>query len=176
MASLSNSLDLISNPLLSNSFWIDPKSSNLAVILISFSDLLKSIITDIINPNIIKLVSSLSLISPLAIKYPFVFDIVKGFSNVLWLFIIWLITIFVSFFVIEYILNRKVIGLTSNVQDDEKKQFIKEKIISKEYNNILPNEKDKIEMIDNGTKATFDGPFTLPILRRNEAMIKIKWN
>ena len=37
-------------------------------------------------------------------------------------------------------------------------------------------EKDKIIMLDNGTKATFDGPFTLPILRRNEAMIKIKWN
>ena len=37
-------------------------------------------------------------------------------------------------------------------------------------------EKDKIVMLDNGTKATFDGPFTLPILRRNEAMIKIKWN
>ena len=29
-------------------------------------------------------------------------------------------------------------------------------------------------MLDNGTKATFDGPFTLPILRRNEAMIKIQ--
>jgi len=113
---------------------------------IATTDLLKSIITDIINPNIIKLVSSLSLISPLAIKYPFIFNIVKGFSNFIWLFIIWLITIFVSFFVIEYILNRKVIGLTSNVQDDEKKQFIKEKIISKEYNNILPNEKDKIDI------------------------------
>ena len=37
-------------------------------------------------------------------------------------------------------------------------------------------EKDRIVMIDNGTKATFNGPFTLPILRRNEAMIKIKWN
>ena len=37
-------------------------------------------------------------------------------------------------------------------------------------------EKDNIVMIDNGTKATFNGPFTLPILRRNEAMIKIKWN
>ena len=37
-------------------------------------------------------------------------------------------------------------------------------------------EQDKIVMIDNGTKATFDDPFTLPILRRNEAMIKIKWN
>ena len=37
-------------------------------------------------------------------------------------------------------------------------------------------EKDKIVMLDNGTKATFNGPFTLPILRRNEAMIKIQWN
>jgi large-conductance mechanosensitive channel len=113
---------------------------------IATTDLLKSIITDIINPNIIKLVSSLSLISPLAIKYPFVFSIVKGFSN-----FIWLITIFVSFFVIEYMLNRKIIGLTSNVQDDEQKQFIKEKIISKEYNNILPNEKIKLifKMIKN---------------------------
>jgi large-conductance mechanosensitive channel len=113
---------------------------------IATTDLLKSIITDIINPNIIKLVSSLSLISPLAIKYPFVFSIVKGFSN-----FIWLITIIVSFFVIEYMLNRKIIGLTSNVQDDEQKQFIKEKIISKEYNNILPNEKIKLifKMIKN---------------------------
>jgi len=35
---------------------------------------------------------------------------------------------------------------------------------------------DNHEILDVGTKATFNGPFTLPILRRNEAMIKIKWN
>lgn len=113
---------------------------------IATTDLLKSIIDDVISPNIIKLFSSLTLISPLAIKYPIIFNFIKNVSSIIWLFIIWIITIFCSFFVIEYILNRKVIGLSSNVQDDEKKQFIKEKIISKDNNNILPNEKDKINI------------------------------
>jgi len=113
---------------------------------IATTDLLKSIVNDIVSPNIIKLFSSLTLISPLAIKYPIIFNFIKNISNIIWLFIIWIITIFCSFFVIEYILNRKVIGLSSNVQDDEKKQFIKEKIISKDNNNILPNEKDKINI------------------------------
>ena len=113
---------------------------------IATTNLLKSIIDDVISPNIIKLFSSLTLISPLAIKYPIIFNFIKNISNIIWLFIIWIITIFCSFFVIEYILNRKVIGLSSNVQDDEKKQFIKEKIISKDNNNILPNEKDKIDI------------------------------
>jgi large-conductance mechanosensitive channel len=113
---------------------------------IATTDLLKSIIDDVVSPNIIKLFSSLTLISPLAIKYPIIFNFIKNVSSIIWLFIIWIITIFCSFFVIEYILNRKVIGLSSNVQDDEKKQFIKEKIISKDNNNILPNEKDKINI------------------------------
>jgi len=113
---------------------------------IATTDLLKSIVNDIVSPNIIKLFSSLTLISPLAIKYPIIFNFIKNISSIIWLFIIWIITIFCSFFVIEYILNRKVIGLSSNVQDDEKKQFIKEKIISKNNNNILPNEKDKINI------------------------------
>ena len=113
---------------------------------IATTDLLKSIVNDIVSPNIIKLFSSLTLISPLAIKYPIIFNFIKNISSIIWLFIIWIITIFCSFFVIEYILNRKVIGLSSNVQDDEKKQFLKEKIISKNNNNILPNEKDKINI------------------------------
>ena len=116
---------------------------------IATTDLLKSIINDIINPNIIKLFSSLTLISPLATKYPALFDLTKIFFNFIGLFIIWIITIFVSFFVIEYILNRKIIGLSSNIQDEEKKQFIKEKIISKENSNILPTEKDKINIENN---------------------------
>jgi len=50
------------------------------------------------------------------------------------------------------------------------KNYLKKIKKLKEY---LTN--DNIEMLDDGTKATFNGPFTLPILRRNEAMIKINF-
>ena len=35
---------------------------------------------------------------------------------------------------------------------------------------------DNIETLDDGIKAIFNGPFTLPILRRNEVMMKIIYN
>ena len=34
---------------------------------------------------------------------------------------------------------------------------------------------DNIETLDDGIKAIFDGPFTLPIMRRNEVMMKINY-
>ena len=36
--------------------------------------------------------------------------------------------------------------------------------------------KDKINFIEPAIKATYDGPFTLPVLRRNEVMMKISYN
>ena len=44
----------------------------------------------------------------------------------------------------------------------------------KELKEYLTN--DNINFFEPAIRATFNGPFTLPILRRNEAMIKIKWN
>ena len=35
---------------------------------------------------------------------------------------------------------------------------------------------DNINFVEPAIKATFDGPFTLPILRRNEVMMKINYN
>ena len=36
--------------------------------------------------------------------------------------------------------------------------------------------KDNITFIEPAIRATFNGPFTLPIFRRNEVMMKIKYN
>ena len=51
------------------------------------------------------------------------------------------------------------------------KNFIK-------YKDILENEliKNNILILSSPIKATYDKPFTLPMLRRNEAMFKININ
>ena len=50
------------------------------------------------------------------------------------------------------------------------KNFIKHK-------EILKNElkKDNISTVGPAIKATYNGPFTLPMLRRNEAMFEVNW-
>ena len=50
------------------------------------------------------------------------------------------------------------------------KNFKKHKKILKE--NLI---EDKIEIIGPAIKATYNGPFTLPMLRRNEAMFHVDW-
>ena len=50
------------------------------------------------------------------------------------------------------------------------KNFNKNKKILKE--NLI---EDKIEIIGPAIKAIYNGPFTLPILRRNEAMFRVDW-
>ena len=51
------------------------------------------------------------------------------------------------------------------------KNFNKHKRILKKNLN-----EDKIDIIGPAIKAIYNGPFTLPILRRNEAMYRVDWN
>ena len=50
------------------------------------------------------------------------------------------------------------------------KNFDKRRKILQDY--LL---KDKIEILSPAIRATYNGPFTLPFLRRNEAMFRIVW-
>ena len=50
------------------------------------------------------------------------------------------------------------------------KNFDKRRKILKD--NLL---KDNIEILSSAIKATYNGPFTLPFLRRNEAMFRVVW-
>ena len=45
------------------------------------------------------------------------------------------------------------------------------------YRNILKNNllKNDVEILSSAIRATYNGPFTLPFLRRNEAMFSIAW-
>ena len=45
------------------------------------------------------------------------------------------------------------------------------------YKNILKDNllKDNIEILNSAIRATYNGPFTLPFLRRNEAMFRVIW-
>ena len=48
---------------------------------------------------------------------------------------------------------------------------------SKHYKQIINQlNKDNIEFIEPAIRATYNGPFTLPIFRRNEIMMKINYN
>jgi len=63
--------------------------------------------------------------------------------------LVWISTIFISFFVIEYILNRKIIGLSTIITEEDKVNFDKQKEKSLEKNNIIPNAIDRQELSDN---------------------------
>jgi large-conductance mechanosensitive channel len=111
------------------------------------TDFIKSIIHDILKPLSTSVYKIFVRVSPLPLsKYPILYGTIFVISNIIAIITIWIVSIFVSFFVIEYILNRKIIGLSSVMLDKEKDEYIKEKIESKTKNNIIPNAHDREEL------------------------------
>jgi len=114
---------------------------------ITTTDFIKNIIEDIYRPFIIFASSHIIKLLPISTKeYPILFTFIFKFFDFFSIFFIWLSTIFISFFIIEYILNRKIIGLSSIMLEKEKDEYRKQKIESQSKNNIIPNKKDIIEL------------------------------
>jgi len=64
-----------------------------------------------------------------------------------------------------YYAVKRYSGRTSDTNYKKHLEKLKENLIS-----------DNIETLDDGIKAIFNGPFTIPIMRRNEVMMKINYN
>lgn len=78
--------------------------------------------------------------------------LINAVGNVSWAVLLWLTVIFFAFFLLEYILNRKVIGITSKVSIADKKDFVKAKKDAKSIPVVPTAEEDikkaKIRLIE----------------------------
>jgi large-conductance mechanosensitive channel len=61
-------------------------------------------------------------------------------GNITWDVFVWIVVIFLTFFILEYVLNRRIIGLKSAVVDDNRTDFVKSKAQAGER--IIPNEEE----------------------------------
>tara|TARA_B110001450_G_scaffold191571_1_gene179755 strand:+ start:2387 stop:2989 length:603 start_codon:yes stop_codon:yes gene_type:complete len=77
-------------------------------------------------------------------KTGIIYNILNFFINIISLTGKWLITLLITFLLLEYILNIKLLGLKSNVKADQKKDFIISKTEAKNNEPIIENSK-KIE-------------------------------
>lgn len=58
------------------------------------------------------------------------YGIISSIVNVVVLFAGWILTIIITFLLLEYILNNKIFGLKTNIKENEKKDFIKAKVLA----------------------------------------------
>ena len=70
-----------------------------------------------------------------------VLQLVGGLS---WDIFVWLTTIALTFILLEYVLNRRIIGLKSNVTDDTKIDFLKSKAEAK--GSFIPDQEQLLKM------------------------------
>jgi large-conductance mechanosensitive channel len=64
----------------------------------------------------------------------------NGVTNITWDFMIWIFVIVMTFILLEYILNRWIVGMRTTVPEKESAQFAKAKAAAKE--SIIPDKKD----------------------------------
>jgi large-conductance mechanosensitive channel len=100
-------------------------------------DLIESILKKVILPIIKKFYKILIIyFSPMHLNSKY-----KHFEymwDVVWDVFVWLIVIFLTFLILEYFLNRYVLGMKSNVSQNEQVEFIKSKKDAQE-SKIIPD-------------------------------------
>jgi large-conductance mechanosensitive channel len=78
------------------------------------------------------------------ISRPEVLLIFTIFGEILWSVFVWIVIIVLTFVMLEYLLNRNVLGLKSVVKDAEKINYVKSKTEAKE--SIIPTEAEVVKL------------------------------
>ena len=74
-------------------------------------------------------------------KTGYIYIILNFIINIIILTGTWLITLLITFLLLEYVLNIKLLGLKSNIKEDQKKDFIISKTEAKNNESIIENSK-----------------------------------
>lgn len=106
-------------------------------------------------------------------KYPFVYGLFTGISSFFFHLLKWLITIALTFFLVEYLLNNRIVGLKSTIKEQQEKDFIVSKISAKKDSDTpiqkkvaeikIQEKKDEIvgeKIVDNKQKTTINAVLT----------------
>jgi len=89
-----------------------------------------------LKKNVIKLGNKIGIN-----KTGIIYNIINFFINIIILTSTWLITLLITFLLLEYVLNIKLLGLKSNIKEDQKKDFIISKTEAKINEPIIENSK-----------------------------------
>ena len=110
-------------------------------------DMIERLVKDMVVP-IMQWISKISFISDSYSKLQGYVATTKwegflqGLGNITWDFMIWIFIIFMTFVLLEYFLNRWLIGMRTTVAEEDNQRFVKAKAAAKE--NIIPDNKDLV--------------------------------
>lgn len=102
----------------------------------------------LIGNNISKIASIIGLT-----KAGYLYILIKFISSIICLVIVWLSTILITFILLEYFLNNKILKLKTNIKQGEKKDFIISKAkVESDYNKGIIENKKTIDILNEKDK------------------------
>lgn len=125
----------------------------------------KEVITKILSIIVIPIIEYFKKMSEMKLIWKYSLLLIP--IEIFWTIITWFITIIFTFILLEYFLNKTVLGMVSTIKEDEEKNFIKSKVEAKvidiipksedSYVKTLNLEQKKINEIANLTKEETGG-------------------
>jgi large-conductance mechanosensitive channel len=114
------------------------KASSAFIFGMISKDYIDKFLSEILYPLIFSFIVFKSTLEKIEKETPIIYILLKF----IWITFIWIFTLFISFFILEYILNRNVVGLSSTVlSKEEKKNYLDMKAEAK-ISGIIPNGKE----------------------------------